>query len=355
MSAASRLAAILFMDLAGFPELLAGDERGALIELSRYRQTAGDVIAEHQGELVDATAAELLVAFGSAVAAAQCALHLSLALRAAPGEASPPLKPRMGLHLGEIWQESGRVFGNGVNIAARVMQVAPPGALLASEDLYRQIESKLDLDARLADCPQPKNIERRLAIYEIDTGSGFLAGAHDGRDMPTAEPAERLPREVPAAPDPGSPAASRPSAMGSELGRSIKQQVMDALSRNLDISISLGSGQAPRPPKPVPPARPMVPDKPQRRLDADTEGLAVHTGTAAYNPEDKARARLASAVSSLAVKLCVGAGLAYAYASTGSIWYLLGTVFIGVLPALSSAKKIRTAVKDIRRNRLGGK
>ena len=134
------------------------------------------IIAEHHGDIVGSTGSELLVVFTSAVAAVQCALHLSLMLLPFGAALGYPGKAeaRIGVHLGEIWRDEGRVYGNGVNVAARVMQAAPAGALYLSEDVYRQVSGKLDLSVREVSGVELKNIERPLALYEIDAGRGFV-------------------------------------------------------------------------------------------------------------------------------------------------------------------------------------
>ena len=160
------LAAILFVELSGFHDLLERNEAAAIALLGPWRSAADPVIAGHGGELVDATGDELLVIFQSAVAALQCAIDLREAARGLPVGPEGRLEPRAGIHLGEIWRDESRVYGNGINVAARVKAEADPGQILVSEDVWRQVSNKLDLPTRPIPERHLKNIERNLAIYE---------------------------------------------------------------------------------------------------------------------------------------------------------------------------------------------
>ena len=120
----TKLAAVLFVEIAEFPVMLSKGEEEALAELLAWRDIARAELPEHGGELMDATGAELLLLFGSAVSAVQYALTLAIAVRSRVATLAPSRRYdiRSGIHLGEIWSEDGHVFGNGVNVAARVMQ-----------------------------------------------------------------------------------------------------------------------------------------------------------------------------------------------------------------------------------------
>lgn len=168
----TRLAAIAFVDLDGFADLVASDERNALALLRRFRALADPLVVEHGGELVDATNDELMVLFDSALSALQFAMHLRLGARVGP----EPLRVRAGLHLGEIWRDGGRVYGNGVNVAARVKQAARGDELLVSEDVWRQVSNKLDLRAREIKGAGLKNIERELVLWLVEDEGPATAG-----------------------------------------------------------------------------------------------------------------------------------------------------------------------------------
>jgi class 3 adenylate cyclase len=168
----THLAAILFADLEGFGALVERDEASALELLGRYRSLARPILEEHGAELVDITNDEFLALFDSATGAVQCALHLRLASRLG----SRPFSLRIGIHLGDVWRDAGRAIGNGVNIAARVKQAASGGEVLLSEDIWRQVANKLDVEACEIRGLGLKNIERDLMLYRIvDPGEGLCA------------------------------------------------------------------------------------------------------------------------------------------------------------------------------------
>lgn len=217
----TRLAAIAFVDLDDFADLVASDERTALALLKRFRDLADPLVAEHGGELVDATNDELMVLFDSALSALQFAMHLRLATRVGP----EPLRVRAGVHLGEIWRDGARVYGNGVNVAARVKQEARGGDILVSEDVWRQVSNKLELRAREIKGSGLKNIERDLVLWRLeDEGS---AASED--QAPSAEPRA-------GASEPDGDEASRPAARdGSDSsGKRVREALEAALLRGAE-------------------------------------------------------------------------------------------------------------------------
>ena len=217
----SRLAAIAFVDLDGFADLVAADERASIELLGRFRGLAEPLVAEYRGTIVDVTNDELLVMFDSVLSALQFALHLRLAARSMQGRegqtsAAGTIRdpaPRAGIHLGEVWRDGDRYFGNGVNVAARVMQAARAFQVLLSEDAWRQVANKLDLAARELPRAGLKNIERDLGVWEVlEDGSAPVApvvsDASEGRPAGTADAdrrrivRERLERALVRRPEP---------------------------------------------------------------------------------------------------------------------------------------------------------
>jgi class 3 adenylate cyclase len=332
MSVESGLAALFFVELTGFNEAFARDEREALVLLSRYRDYSDPLIAGHGGDIVDITGSELLVSFNSAVAATQCALHLALGLRgllASSGAAG--IKARIGLHMGEIWRQGGKAFGNGVNIAARVMQAAPPGSLYLSEDCYRQVDTKLDLRSREVPGLALKNISRRLALYELDWGEGFAPD--------TASRGEAADRRA-------------------RLSSAIKEAVQEALARHADIHINSTPSAPPPAPAPTPLAAPEelgareapeildapeMPEPPEAPRTPRTPAMELELR------RDKAAATIAASVKTLAFNGILGAILGYAYARSDSAWYLAGAALLGLLPCLSALRKLLRAGAELKR------
>lgn len=378
MSAESGLAALLFVELAGFNEGFERDERAALVLLSSYRDCADPIIAEHGGEIVDITGSELLVSYGSAVAATQCALHLALGLRGILASAGAMgMKARMGLHMGEIWRQGGKAFGNGVNIAARVMQAAPPGSLYLSEDCYRQVETKLDLRAREAPALELKNISRRLALYELDWGGGFSPVPERAGGTDTADTVHTA--------DMASAAREDAAERRARLSIAIKEAVREALARHVDIHIdtmptgpeaphnaALGAapdapGLPPRAQRPskfgltlsIEPsaqkARPRALAQPEqlerleRNMPPEPAAAARTSVMELESRREKAAAQLAASVKTLGFNGILGGIFAYAYTRSDSVWYLIGAALLGLLPCLSALRKLFRAGAELKR------
>ncbi len=194
--ASRRLAAILFADLEGFGALVASDEAGALALLGHFRDFAQPIFEEHGAEIADLTNDEFLALFDSATGAVQCALHLRLAARI--GERRLGL--RVGIHLGDIWCEDRHVYGNGVNIAARVKQAARGGEILLSEDVWRQVANKLDIETLEIQGLTFKNINRDLVLYRIvEAPADTAVEAPEALPSPEASPPSEVlpPSEAP--------------------------------------------------------------------------------------------------------------------------------------------------------------
>ena len=144
-----RLAAILAADVAGYSRLMGVDEEGTLAALKAYRREIIDPkLAEHRGRIVKTTGDGALVEFASVVAAVRCALEIQRAM--AECNAIIPedrrIEFRIGINIGDIIIDEGDIYGDGVNIAARVESLATPGAICLSDDAYKQIKGKLAID-----------------------------------------------------------------------------------------------------------------------------------------------------------------------------------------------------------------
>src|SRR6516164_5408490 len=143
-----RLAAILAGDVAGYSRLMGVDEEGTLARLNAHRREFLDpTIAEHRGRIVKRTGDGILIEFASAVDAARCAIEAQrgMAQRNADVPANERIELRMGIHVGDIMIEEGDIFGDGVNIAARLENIAQPGGICISDDTYRHIRGKLEV------------------------------------------------------------------------------------------------------------------------------------------------------------------------------------------------------------------
>ena len=143
-----RLAAILAGDVAGYSRLMGADEEGTLARLNAHRREFLEpTIAAHRGRIVKRTGDGILIEFASAVDAARCAIEQQrgMAQRNADVPADKRIELRIGIHVGDIMIEDSDIFGDGVNIAARLESIAQPGGICISDDTYRQIRGKLDV------------------------------------------------------------------------------------------------------------------------------------------------------------------------------------------------------------------
>jgi adenylate cyclase len=165
-----RLAAILAADVAGYSRLMGADEEGTLAALKAHRSELIDPkIAEHHGRIVKTTGDGALVEFASAVDAVRCAMEIQRAM-AGRNVAIPEdrrIEFRIGINVGDVIIDEGVVYGDGVNIAARVETLASPGGICISDNAYQQIKGKLELDLSNMGEQQLKNIAQPVRVYAL--------------------------------------------------------------------------------------------------------------------------------------------------------------------------------------------
>jgi len=180
-----RLAAILAADVAGYSRLMEADEEGMLARLNAARREAIDPnIAEHHGRIVKTTGDGLLVEFASVVDAARCAVEVQSALaeRDAGVPADRRIESRIGIHQGDIIVEDGDIFGDGVNLAARLEGLADPGGICVSGRVHADVAGKIDVGFEDMGEQQVKNISRPVRVFR----------AQFGTPLPAAETASAL-------------------------------------------------------------------------------------------------------------------------------------------------------------------
>jgi adenylate cyclase len=143
-----RLAAVLAADVAGYSRLMGRDEERTLAELKSFRKTLVDPgIAAHRGRIVKTTGDGMLVEFASAVDAVRCAVEIQRGIVRKNADVSQDVRIefRIGIHVGDIIIDDNDIFGDGVNIAARLEGIAEPGGVCISDDAHRQIRGKVDI------------------------------------------------------------------------------------------------------------------------------------------------------------------------------------------------------------------
>ena len=184
-----RLAAILAVDVAGYSRLMGEDEEGTLAALRAIRRELGDPkIKEHRGRIVKTTGDGLLIEFASVVDAVRCAVETQreMATRNAGIPPERPIEFRMGINLGDIIVEDGDIFGDGVNIAARLEALAEPGGICVSRVVRDQARDKLDFSFADMGEQQVKNIARPVRAHRILVAAETVAPASAGDPITTS-------------------------------------------------------------------------------------------------------------------------------------------------------------------------
>lgn len=165
-----KLAAILVADVVGYSRLMGADEVGTLAALTRHRREFIDpTIAAYRGRIVKTTGDGFLLEFGSVVDATRCAIALQrgIASRNQDVPAAQRLVFRMGVDIGDVIVQDGDIFGNGVNVAARLEPLAEPGGICISRGAYEQIRDKLDYPFQDRGEIAVKNIVRLISVFAL--------------------------------------------------------------------------------------------------------------------------------------------------------------------------------------------
>ncbi|MBI3797686.1 MAG: adenylate/guanylate cyclase domain-containing protein [Deltaproteobacteria bacterium] len=173
-----KLTAILSADVKGYSRLMGADEEGTLRILNAYRKVMDALIAQHRGRVVGSAGDSVLAEFASVVDAVQCALVIQATLKAE--NASLPLDRRMefriGINLGDVMVDGEQIYGDGVNIAARLESLADPGGIYLSGTVHEHIKNKLALAYEDLGEQQVKNIAEPVRVWRVVLESVAAAG-----------------------------------------------------------------------------------------------------------------------------------------------------------------------------------
>jgi adenylate cyclase len=189
MTATRRLAAILAADVAGYSRLIEANEEGTLGRLKLLRaETIDPKIAGHRGRIVKTTGDGLLIEFASVVDALRCAAELQADLAEHNAALSPDrrIEFRIGINMGDIVVEDGDIFGDGVNVAARLEGLAEPGGICVSARVREDAAGKLDLAFKDIGEQALKNIARPVRAYRVMMAGGPTA-VHASSDPPLSD------------------------------------------------------------------------------------------------------------------------------------------------------------------------
>ena len=183
-----RLTAILAADVVGYSRLMTIDEAGTLAALKSLRKNLVDPkISEHNGRIFKLTGDGMLIEFPSVVSAVACAVEIQSAMRTRNAtETAARIEFRIGVNLGDIIVEDGDIFGDGVNVAARLEGIAPIGGIAVSQSVRDHVGRRLDLDFEDMGERRLKNIEAPIRVYSIsvERPSGDVA-ASVGQERPS--------------------------------------------------------------------------------------------------------------------------------------------------------------------------
>src|SRR6476646_237877 len=164
-----KLAAIFSTDVAGYSRLMGDDEEATIRTLTASRSVISSLIQQYRGRVVDSPGDNLLAEFASVVDAVRCAVEIQHALTVKNDELPEhrQMRFRIGINLGDVIVEGERLYGDGVNIAARMESLAIPGDICISGAVYEQVKSKLALNYEDIGSQQVKNIVEPVRVYRI--------------------------------------------------------------------------------------------------------------------------------------------------------------------------------------------
>ena len=185
-----RLAAIFAADVEGYSRLMRADEVGTLQTLTRHREVMDRLIAQHRGRIANTAGDSVLAEFPSVVDSLKCALDVQEAVDKTNAEISEDrrVRFRIGIHVGDVMVRGGDLFGDGVNIAARLQALAEPGGICVSGDAYQYTRRNLHLNFTDLGQQTVKNIDEDIRAYAVRGMSGLPAPDESDRPKPLPLP-----------------------------------------------------------------------------------------------------------------------------------------------------------------------
>jgi class 3 adenylate cyclase len=184
-----RLAAILMLDVANFSAMMGRDDRSTTARVVEFHRWVRDLVESHDGRVVKTAGDSVFGEFDSIVEAVECAMAIQRRLAAEPTEGDR-LMARIGIHVGDVIVHDDDLFGDGVNIAARLEPLAEPGGLAVSEAVFLEVGTRLELPFEDAGMHSLKNIERRVRVYRVGADAfGYPLGHRPADPVPESPPA----------------------------------------------------------------------------------------------------------------------------------------------------------------------
>jgi adenylate cyclase len=193
-----KLTAVFSADVAGYSRLMGEDEAATVKTLEAYKQVMFSLIKQHRGRVVDSPGDNLLAEFASVVDAVQCGMAVQNELKARNTDLSENrrMRFRIGINLGDVIEEQDRIYGDGVNIAARLESLADPGGICISKTAFDHIETKLPLGYEYLGEKEVKNIAKPVGAYKVLMEPRVIIDGEEKQDVDrgrTAKPPLPLP------------------------------------------------------------------------------------------------------------------------------------------------------------------
>jgi adenylate cyclase len=174
-----RLAAILAADIAGYSSLMSADEEATVRDLKAHQAIVLPMIGDHGGRVIDTAGDGILAEFASVVSAVECAIAIqkTMAERNATVDPTRRIQFRIGVNLGDVVFDDVRVYGDGVNIAARLEAIAEPGGICISDKVRQEVKGKIDLACHDLGDQRLKNIAEPVRVHRVEVGAAPSASA----------------------------------------------------------------------------------------------------------------------------------------------------------------------------------
>ncbi|NIS71164.1 MAG: adenylate/guanylate cyclase domain-containing protein, partial [Proteobacteria bacterium] len=167
-----KLTAILSADVKGYSRLMGEDEEATIRTLTAYRELMADLIQKHRGRVVDSPGDNVLAEFKSVVDAVRCAVEIQeeLKVRNAEVPENRKMEFRIGVNLGDVVEEEDRIYGDGVNIAARIQEAAESNSVFVSQSLFEQVKRQSPYRFEDLGLHSLKNIPEQIRLYKVIGG-----------------------------------------------------------------------------------------------------------------------------------------------------------------------------------------
>jgi class 3 adenylate cyclase len=195
-----RLAAILAADIAGYSALMGADEARTVQDLKEHQAVVLPMIDQFGGRIVDTAGDGILAEFSSVVNAVQCAVAIqqTMAQRNTSIEPARRMQFRIGINLGDVIYDEGRLYGDGINIAARLEQIAEPGGILISRQVHDQVGTRVAHGFKELGPRDLKNIAKPVEVFAVEDIGGPRQGPKQEINIVAPVTAYALPMQSPA-------------------------------------------------------------------------------------------------------------------------------------------------------------